>query len=113
MYDKIVADKQAANRDCDQNMGENIMKITDNENHLSSNIEAVITSHNQGSMILEAVQSVCNQTLLPKRITIVDDGSTDKYSLDILSSIRNDVNFSVPIAIYFQENRGVSAARNT
>lgn len=94
-------------------MGENIMKITDNENHLSSNIEAVITSHNQGSMILEAVQSVCNQTLLPKRITIVDDGSTDKYSLDILSSIRNDVNFSVPIAIYFQENRGVSAARNT
>ena len=94
-------------------MGENIMKITDNENYLSSNIEAVITSYNQGSMILEAVQSVCNQTLLPKRIIIVDDGSTDKYSLDILNNIKNNSNFSVPITIYFQENRGVSAARNT
>lgn len=35
---------------------------------LKADIEAVITSYNQGSMILEAVQSVCNQTLLPKGI---------------------------------------------
>lgn len=34
-----------------------------------ADIEAVITSYNQGSMILEAVRSVCNQTLLPKRIS--------------------------------------------
>ena len=39
-----------------------------------TDIEVVITSYNQGSMIWEAVQSVCNQTLLPKRIIIVDDG---------------------------------------
>ena len=84
-----------------------------NINHLVTDIEAVITSCNQGSMILEAVQSVCSQTLLPKRIIIVDDGSTDKYSLDVLNSIKNNSDLSVPITILFQENGGVSAARNT
>lgn len=80
---------------------------------LKADIEVVITSYNQGSMILEAVQSVCNQTLLPKGIIIVDDGSKDKYSLDVLTSIKNDSKLPVPVTIYFQENSGVSAARNT
>lgn len=88
------------------------MNINDSKTCLEADIEAVITSYNQGSMILEAVQSVCNQTLLPKRIFIVDDGSTDKYSLDVLDSIKNDSNLSVPVTICFQENGGVSAARN-
>lgn len=75
-------------------------------------IEVVITSYNQGFMILEAVQSVCNQTLLPKGIIIIDDGTTDKYSLDILSSIKNNSELPIPITIHFQSNGGVSAARN-
>lgn len=73
-----------------------------------TDLEVVITSYNQGSMILEAVQSVCNQTLLPKRIIIVDDGSTDKYSLDVLTSIKNNIELPVPVTIHFQENSGVS-----
>ncbi len=84
-----------------------------NINHLETDIEAVITSYNQGDMVLEAVQSVCRQTVLPKRIIIVDDGSTDPYSLDVLNRIENDSDLSVPITIHFQENGGVSAARNT
>ena len=78
-----------------------------------TDIEVVITSYNQGSMILEAVQSVCSQTLLPKRIIIVDDGSTDKYSLEVLTSIKNNNELLVPVTIHFQKNSGVSAARNT
>ena len=81
--------------------------------YIKTDLEAVITSYNQGNMILEAVQSICNQTLLPERIIVVDDGSTDQYSLDILNSIKNDVNLPVPITVYFQENQGVSADRNT
>ena len=50
-------------------------------------IEAVITSYNQGDMILEAVQSVCAQTRLPQKIIIVDDGSTDANSLRVLKDI--------------------------
>ena len=48
-----------------------------NNNCFNLDVDAVITSYNQGTMILEAVQSLCNQTVLPKRIIIVDDGTTD------------------------------------
>ena len=81
-------------------------------NALNPDVDVVITSYNQGSMIWEAVQSVCSQTLLPNRIVLVDDGSTDKYSLNILTSIQNDAELPVPVTILFQENGGVSAARN-
>lgn len=75
-------------------------------------LEAVITSYNQGTMILDAVRSVCRQTLLPKRIIIVDDGSSDADSLAVLHSIKNDTHWPVPVTVCFQANGGVSAARN-
>lgn len=84
-----------------------------NNNCFNLDVDAVITSYNQGTMILEAVQSLCNQTVLPKRIIIVDDGTTDTYSIEILNAIGNDSELSVPVKIVFQENKGVSAARNT
>lgn len=88
-----------------------MVDISDNKTCLKADIEAVITSYNQGSMILEAIQSLCSQTQLPRRIIIIDDGSTDAYSLDILKRIE-ETDFPVPIIIYFQENNGVSSARN-
>ena len=103
-----------------------LMKLTDrdlfkilekfmniNNNCFNLDVDAVITSYNQGTMILEAVQSLCNQTVLPKRIIIVDDGTTDTYSIEILNAIGNDSELSVPVKMVFQENKGVSAARNT
>ena len=83
-----------------------------NSNGVNLDVDAVITSYNQGSMILEAVQSLCNQTVLPKSIIIVDDGTTDIYSIEILNAIGNNSELSVPIKVIFQENKGVSAARN-
>ncbi|MFR1450151.1 MAG: glycosyltransferase [Beduini sp.] len=83
------------------------MRIKDNQNHLEIDIEAVITSYNQGDMLLEAVNSLCQQTLLPKRIIIVDDGSTDRYSLEVLNDLQNNIDLPVPITICYQENQGV------
>ena len=40
------------------------------------------------------------------------NGSTDIYSLDVLNSIKNNSCLPVPVTIHFQENKGVSAARN-
>ena len=77
-----------------------------------TDIEAVITSYNQGSMVLEAVRSVCSQTLLPKGIVIVDDGSTDPHSLAVLNSIKTTPDLPFPVTVCFQANGGVSAARN-
>lgn len=88
------------------------MNKKDDKICLETDIEAVITSYNQGSMILEAVQSLCDQTVLPKRIIIVDDGSTDAYSRNVLKDIENNAELPVPITIHFQKNQGVSAARN-
>ena len=79
-----------------------------NNNCFNLDVDAVITSYNQGTMILEAVQSLCNQTVLPKRIIIVDDGTTDTDSIEILNAIGNDLELSVPVKMVFQENKGVS-----
>ena len=81
--------------------------------HAAEEIEAVITSFNQGSMILEAVRSLCGQTVPPARILIVDDGSTDEASLKILHDMKADADISVPVTVLRQPNKGVSAARNT
>lgn len=78
-----------------------------------TDIEAVVTSFNQGTMILEAVESICAQTLLPQKIIIVDDGSTDESSIRILQDMEKKANLPVPVVIHYQENRGVSSARNT
>ena len=75
-------------------------------------VQAVVTSFNQGSMILEAVQSLCAQTTPPAGIILVDDGSTDEASLRILAQIKSDPSFCVPITVLRQPNGGVSAARN-
>lgn len=84
-----------------------------NGRYTTKDIEAVITSFNQGNMILEAVHSLCAQTVLPSRIIIVDDGSTDKNSLDILNAMQADTTIPIPIVVIQQSNSGVSAARNT
>lgn len=85
---------------------------------VAEDVEAVITSFNQGSMILEAINSLCCQTTPPTRIIVVDDGSTDKASTMIFDDIESDSNLSnsdisVPVTILRQPNRGVSSARNT
>lgn len=43
------------------------IKMDKNRDCFGADIEAVITSFNQGTMILEAVESLCAQTLLPKK----------------------------------------------
>ena len=74
----------------------------------AAGIEAVVTSFNQGSMIREAVESICAQTLLPQKIIIVDDGSTEEGSLHVLKDMEKKPDFPVPVMIHYQENGGVS-----
>ena len=74
--------------------------------------QAVVTSFNQRTMIYEAVYSLCSQTIRPKRIILVDDGSTDQILLQILNEIEAGCNFPIPILVISQPNRGVSSARN-
>ena len=45
---------------------------------LEKNISIVIPAYNAEHFIIEALDGIFNQTLLPKELVIIDDGSTDK-----------------------------------
>jgi len=43
----------------------------------NKNISVVVTSHNYGKYIKKCIDSLCNQTLTPREIIIIDDASDD------------------------------------
>lgn len=73
-------------------------------------IDVIIPLYNGELFIAQALESVLSQTLPPARIIVVNDGSTDKGP-EIVYSYQNKG--STPIEIITQENKGLSAARNT
>ena len=72
-----------------------------------SNVTVIIPCYNDGQYILQALQSIYDQTLLPEKIIIVDDGSGFETK-EILATIKNPL-----VTIICQENQGVCKARNT
>ncbi|WP_303317375.1 glycosyltransferase family A protein [Flavivirga abyssicola] len=73
---------------------------------VKSNVTVIIPCFNDGAYIIEALNSVLNQTLKPEKVIIVDDGS-DAKTKQIIESI----DFKA-VEIIFQKNKGVSSARN-
>ncbi len=71
---------------------------------ISPRFSVIIPVFNRASFIIEAIESVLNQTYRDFELIVVDDGSTD----DTPRVIKN-----YPITIIRQPNRGVSAARNS
>jgi glycosyltransferase involved in cell wall biosynthesis len=69
-------------------------------------ISVIIPAYNCEQYIVEAVDSVLNQTVKDTEIIIVDDGSTDN-TRDITAR------YGAKIRYVRRENKGVSAARNT
>lgn len=75
--------------------------------NIKSNVTVIIPCYNDGEYIIQALQSIYNQTLLPDKIIIVDDGS-EINTQKVLAGIKHPL-----LQIIRQENQGVSAARNT
>ena len=71
-------------------------------------ISVIIPLYNKEYSIFRAVDSVLAQTVLPVKIVIVDDGSTDNS----LALVRNRYNSNELIEIFNKPNGGVSSARN-
>ena len=80
---------------------------------IALDVQAVITSFNQGPMIKEAVQALERQTTPPSHIFLVDDGSTDTASRAVLKALEEDTDRGVPVTVIRRPNGGVSSARNT
>jgi len=68
------------------------------------NISVIIPTYNRYEVLQRALNSVYSQTHKPKEIIVIDDGSTDNTS-----QIQN---LFPQIKYYYQENSGVSSARN-
>lgn len=69
------------------------------------NISVIIPAYNEEAFIGRAIDSVMKQSLLPKEIIVVDDGSTDRTG-EVVKNY-NNVNY------IRKENAGLAAARNT
>lgn len=66
----------------------------------------IIPTYNRAHCLLNAINSVLNQTWTEFELIVVDDGSTDETA-EILKAITDE-----RMRVLHQENRGVSAARN-
>ena len=69
-------------------------------------ISVVIPAYNSRAFVGRAIQSALEQTVPPLEVIVVDDGSTDGTGELIAREFGNRVVY------HYQENRGVSAARN-
>lgn len=69
-------------------------------------ISVVIPTYNTGELILEALNSVFEQSFSDYEIVVIDDGSTDG-TRDILDPFINKIEY------FYQENQGLAVARNT
>lgn len=72
-------------------------------------VSIVVPYYNRASTIDETIESVFDQTLKDYELIIVDDGSTEKDSIDKIKKIKKD---HPSITIIEQKNQGVAAARN-
>ncbi|MGB7218699.1 MAG: glycosyltransferase family A protein [Vicinamibacterales bacterium] len=68
-------------------------------------ITAVIPTFNRARLLGRAIESVLNQTAPPSQVIVVDDGSSDNTAQICRT-------YAGRIEYVFQENAGVSAARN-
>ena len=73
---------------------------------IKSNVTVIIPCYNDGKFIIEAVNSILNQTLKADKIIIVDDGSNAETK-KVLKKINSN-----NVEIIYQENLGVCKARN-
>ena len=73
-------------------------------------LSVIIPAYNSGNYIIETLESIICQSFTDYEIIIVDDGSTDDTSLKCNEFIAEHGNKR--IYYYYQDNKGVSAARN-
>lgn len=71
-------------------------------------VTIIVTVYNKQNYIRKCLLSILNQGYKNINVLVIDDGSTDDSAEAIKSICNHDTRFNY----YYQENRGVSSARN-
>ncbi|HOK39713.1 MAG TPA: glycosyltransferase family A protein [bacterium] len=69
-------------------------------------VSVIITTYNRSNFVIEAINSVLNQSFTDFELFVVDDGSTDNTKEKVRELYGNKVNY------IYQKNQGISKARN-
>ena len=69
-------------------------------------VSAVITTFDRRDLVIEAIRSVLTQTQPVDEVIVIDDGSTDGTQAALTRAFGNQIRY------VWQDNAGVSAARN-
>lgn len=75
-------------------------------------VTVCISHFNRGDMLLNAIQSIDKQSYRNIEIIVIDDGSTDNYSLNQLNHVESSGEFSLPINVIYNTNSYIGASRN-
>jgi glycosyltransferase involved in cell wall biosynthesis len=73
--------------------------------------DVIIPVYNARDTIVRALNSVLFQTVLPRRVIIINDGSIDD-TFNVISELINKNNFTISVEIYSIDNAGAANARN-
>jgi len=78
---------------------------------IADDVGIIIPVYNRPRLVLHTLESVAKQRVLPGKLIIIDDGSTDNTARVVQQWINN---LQVPLdaTLISTENRGISAARN-
>jgi glycosyltransferase involved in cell wall biosynthesis len=84
-----------------------MMKIKSTIDKKKFTIDVIIPTYNCSNYILNAIKSIEEQTYIPEKIIVVDDGSSDN-TIDIVANYKS----SIIVEYYKKENGGPNSARN-
>ena len=73
---------------------------------MSFDVSVIVPTYNRSALIAETLQRILDQTVRPREVIVIDDGSTDDTA-SVVARFRPDV------AYHWFENRGVPSARDT
>lgn len=77
------------------------------KNQAEPMISVIIPCYNQGKYVDQAVQSVLNQTYQNFEIIIINDGSTDPFTNELLKNYKSN-----KTKVYKTKNHGLASTRN-
>ena len=72
-------------------------------------VSVIVPCYNSGDTLSRTIDSIVNQTWVNTEIIIVNDGSTDEATNELLNNLAT----KPKIMIYSQSNKGLASARNS